>query len=133
MQLSKLAVLALAGISVFAPAALAQTKDSATLCMTLEPPILDPTQGAAQAIKEVTYGNIFEGLVALDRNSKLVPALAESWTVSDDGLVYNIGVFPYGTARAGLFMRRVCLPNGWWVFAAASGDWIPPGDLGENT
>ncbi|MFN8496241.1 MAG: hypothetical protein U0641_00125 [Anaerolineae bacterium] len=52
---------------------------------------------------------------------------------NDDGLVYNIGVFPYGTARAGLFMRRVCLPNGWWVFAAGSGDWIPPGDLGENT
>lgn len=67
----------------------AQGKDSVTLCQTLEPTILDPSAGAAAAIREVTYANIFEGLVALDRNSKLVPALAESWEASTDGLKYR--------------------------------------------
>jgi peptide/nickel transport system substrate-binding protein len=46
----------------------AQGKDSVTLCQTLEPTILDPSAGAAAAIREVTYANIFEGLVALDRS-----------------------------------------------------------------
>lgn len=67
----------------------AQGRDSLTLCQTLEPPILDPSAGAAAAIREITYANIFEGLVALDRNSKLVPALAESWEASADGLKYR--------------------------------------------
>lgn len=89
MGLSKIAVLALAGVSFLALPAVAQQKDSVTLCMTLEPPILDPTQGAAQAIKEVTYGNIFEGLVGIDRAGKIVPKLAESWTISPDALVYT--------------------------------------------
>ena len=30
--------------------------------MQLEPPILDPTAGAAAAIDEVVYANVFEGL-----------------------------------------------------------------------
>ena len=84
-----LAATLLAGVSLGALPALSQPKDSVTLCMTLEPPILDPTQGAAQAIKEVTYGNIFEGLVALDRSGKIVPKLAESWSVSADALTYT--------------------------------------------
>lgn len=67
----------------------AQGKDSVTICQTLEPTILDPTAGAAAAIREVTHGNIFEGLVALDRTSKIMPALAESWEVSADGLTYR--------------------------------------------
>lgn len=66
-----------------------QNRDHVTICQTLEPPILDPTGGAAAAIREVTYANIFEGLVGFDRNSKLVPRLAESWEVSADGLKYR--------------------------------------------
>lgn len=93
MRLTALAALALAGVSMFAPA-MAQTKDSVTLCMTLEPPILDPTQGAAQAIKEVTYNNIFEGLVSITSAGKIVPRLAQSWTVSPDNLVYTFKLHP---------------------------------------
>lgn len=94
MRLSVFAVAALAGVSVVPLPALAQSKDTVTLCMTLEPPILDPTQGAAQAIKEVTYGNLFDGLVRLDRTGKIVPALAESWTVAADGLTYTFKLRP---------------------------------------
>jgi peptide/nickel transport system substrate-binding protein len=74
----------------------AQTRDSVTLCQSLEPPVLDPTAGAAQAIREVTYLNIFEGLVALTREGRIVPRLAERTEVSPDGLTYTF------TLRAGV-------------------------------
>ncbi|MBN9445878.1 MAG: ABC transporter substrate-binding protein [Bosea sp.] len=74
--------------------AFAQVKDSVVIGMTLEPPTLDPTSRAAQAIREVVLQNIFEGLVAMDRTGKIVPALAESWTVSADGLTYTFKLRP---------------------------------------
>ncbi|MHA1552875.1 MAG: ABC transporter substrate-binding protein [Alphaproteobacteria bacterium] len=57
--------------------------------MQLEPPMLDPTGGAAAAIDEVVYANIFEGLTRFGSDGSIRPALAESWTISDDGLVYT--------------------------------------------
>lgn len=69
--------------------ALAQAKDSVTIAQTLEPPTLDPTSGAAQAIREVTLQNIFEGLVKIDRTGKLQPCLAESWQIADDNVTYR--------------------------------------------
>jgi peptide/nickel transport system substrate-binding protein len=93
MRLRVVALAMLAGVSVFTPA-LAQQKDSVTLCMTLEPPILDPTQGAAQAIKEVTYNNVFETLVSITAQGKIVPRLAESWSVSPDNLTYTFKLRP---------------------------------------
>ncbi|MCC3859710.1 ABC transporter substrate-binding protein [Pseudemcibacter aquimaris] len=56
--------------------------------LQLEPPNLDPTSGAAAAIDEVVYGNIFEGLVRIDQNGDVVPGLATSWNVSRDGRSY---------------------------------------------
>jgi len=79
----------LAGGLLSGAAAAQAAKDSLTLAMVLEPPHLDPTAGAAAAIDEVVYANIFEGLTRIDRNGVVQPALAESWTVSDDGLVYT--------------------------------------------
>ncbi len=64
-------------------------KDTLVLGMVLEPPHLDPTGHAAAAVDEVVYANIFEGLTRIDRNGAVKPALAESWTVSDDGLTYT--------------------------------------------
>ncbi|MEZ5934390.1 MAG: ABC transporter substrate-binding protein [Alphaproteobacteria bacterium] len=64
-------------------------KDGINLGMVLEPPHLDPTAGAAAAIDEVVYANVFEGLTRIDRNGVVQPALAESWVVSDDGLTYR--------------------------------------------
>jgi peptide/nickel transport system substrate-binding protein len=57
--------------------------------MQLEPPHLDPTASAAGAIREVTYANLYEGLTRLDSGGAVDPALAESWTVSEDGLTYT--------------------------------------------
>jgi peptide/nickel transport system substrate-binding protein len=55
----------------------------------LEPPHLDPTAGAAAAIDEIVYANVFEGLTRIGSRGEVLPALAESWTVSDDGKVYT--------------------------------------------
>ena len=76
------------GLAVLAQAQ-AQPKDSLTIGLTLEPPHLDPTAGAAAAIDEIVYANLFEGLTRVDENGAVQPQLAESWDVSSDGLVYT--------------------------------------------
>lgn len=84
------AIVVAAGLAVLAaPVAQAQPKNSLTIGLTLEPPHLDPTAGAAAAIDEIVYANLFEGLTRIDENGAVQPQLAESWEVSDDGLVYT--------------------------------------------
>ncbi|UCH75249.1 MAG: ABC transporter substrate-binding protein [Rhodospirillales bacterium] len=71
------------------PAAAEAAKDSLVLGMPLEPPHLDPTAGAAAAIDEVVYANVFEGLTRIDETGAVQKALAEDWTISEDGLTYT--------------------------------------------
>ncbi|WBU62976.1 ABC transporter substrate-binding protein [Paracoccus aerodenitrificans] len=68
------------------PALAAQ--DSITLGMVLEPPGLDPTGNAAAAIDEVVYSNVFEGLTKFGPDGAILPALAASWDIEDDGKTY---------------------------------------------
>jgi ABC-type dipeptide/oligopeptide/nickel transport system permease component/ABC-type transport system substrate-binding protein len=56
--------------------------------LPLEPPNLDPTSGAAGAVDEVLYGNVFEGLVKIGPRGDIQPGLAESWEITPDGLTY---------------------------------------------
>jgi peptide/nickel transport system substrate-binding protein len=76
-------LLALAAALVAAPV-FAAVKNSVTIGMTLEPPTLDPTTGAASAIGEITHYNVFEGLTKIDENFSVTPLLAEKWTFSPD-------------------------------------------------
>ncbi|WP_246449293.1 ABC transporter substrate-binding protein [Paracoccus amoyensis] len=69
-------------------AAPALAQDAITLGMVLEPPNLDPTGGAAAAIDEVVYANLFEGLTRFGPDGTIQPALAESWEVQEEGRVY---------------------------------------------
>ena len=64
-------------------------KTDITIGMQLEPPNLDPTGGAAAAIDEVVYANLFEGLTRYRPDGSIAPALAKSWEISDDGLTYT--------------------------------------------
>ena len=77
-----------AGSLADAGAALAAARKDVNVGIRLEPPHLDPTAGAAAAIGEVVYANLFEGLTRIDRAGAVKPALAESWTISDDGKTY---------------------------------------------
>jgi len=63
-------------------------KTDITLGMALEPPNLDPTGGAAAAIDEVVYANIFEGLTRFQADGSVHPALASEWTIEDEGKRY---------------------------------------------
>lgn len=63
--------------------------DAITIGMVLEPPNLDPTAGAAAAIDEVVYANVFEGLTRFGPDGAILPALARSWEVSEDGTVWT--------------------------------------------
>ena len=78
----------LIGIAVTTGAVQAAQTDI-TIGMQLEPPNLDPTAGAAAAIDEVVYANVFEGLTRFAADGGVVPALAKSWEISDDGLIYT--------------------------------------------
>lgn len=77
-------VIGLSTISAFA--------SEITVGMVLEPPHLDPTAGAAAAIDEVVYANVFEGLTRIDQNGAVQPSLARSWTISDDGMTYTFSL-----------------------------------------
>ncbi len=57
--------------------------------MSIEPSGLDPTAAAPVANAQVTWQNVYQGLVRVDRDGKVQPQLAESWTVSPDGLTYT--------------------------------------------
>ena len=63
-------------------------KTDLTIGMQLEPPNLDPTGGAAAAIDEVVYANIFEGLTRFGPDGSVRPALAASWSIENDGTRY---------------------------------------------
>jgi peptide/nickel transport system substrate-binding protein len=59
------------------------------IAVALEPPALDPTAGAAEAIDIVVYQNVFEGLTQVDETGSVQPGLATEWTISEDGLTYT--------------------------------------------
>lgn len=67
----------------------AAAKDDITIAIQLEPPHLDPTSAAAGAIDSVLYSNVFEGLTRFDSSGAVIPGLAKSWEISEDGLTYT--------------------------------------------
>lgn len=92
---------AVAALALLAGVLSASAKDTLTLGLPIEPTGLDPTISAPVAIREVTWGNIYEGLTTLDKDGKVQPLLATEWAVSDDGLEYTFKLRPDVTFHNG--------------------------------
>ncbi len=65
---------------------------SLAIGFVLEPISLDFTQTSGAAIPQVLLTNVYETLVKLDQSGKIVPGLAQSWTVSPDGKTYTFNL-----------------------------------------
>ena len=83
------AVIATLTVSVFA-----DTRTDAIIGLQLEPPHLDPTSAAAGAIDQVLYANVYEGLTRFTEQGDIIPQLATSWEISDNGLLYHFTLQP---------------------------------------
>ncbi len=81
--------LAICSALAFAAGAATAQDSDVMIALQLEPPHLDPTSAAAGAIDQVLYSNVFEGLTKFGPSGEILPSLAESWEVSDDGTVYT--------------------------------------------
>lgn len=82
-------VMMASALALMAGLGAAQAQTAISIGMQLEPPNLDPTGGAAEAIDSVVYANIFQGLTRFTSDGSVIPSLAESWEISPDGLVYT--------------------------------------------
>ncbi len=60
-----------------------------TLGLVAEPASLDFTKTDGAAIPQALLVNVYEGLVKLDQDGKIVPALATKWSVSADNKTYT--------------------------------------------
>ena len=89
-KLVLLVAAAITALSLLPQAVSAQArKDSVVIGMTLEPPGLDPTAGAAAAIAEVTLYNVYETLTKIKEDGSVAPLLAESWDSAPDLKTYT--------------------------------------------
>ena len=81
------AAAAVTGMQLTVPAA-EEEKTVVRMNVESEPDNLDPWLSAASDT-EAVFHNVFEGLVLFDETGDLVPGLAESWEISEDGLTYT--------------------------------------------
>jgi len=88
--------------------------------MTLEPPGLDATAGAAAAIGEITHLNIYEGLTKVNGNGTVTPLLSSGWTVSGDVKTYTFKLLsgvkfqdgePFSSADVKFSFERAAAPD----------------------
>ena len=58
------------------------------VAVPIDPDTFDPHRAVAAATQEIDF-NIYQGLVSYDAEGRIIPALAESWDISEDGTVYT--------------------------------------------
>ena len=61
---------------------------SVTVAVTDDPPNLDPHITTAASARNVLH-NVFATILEINEDLEIIPGLAESWEVSDDGLTYT--------------------------------------------
>lgn len=91
----KKAVLLGAALLAFSPIAelsaatvAAQEEQVLNVAIGSEPPTIDPAL-ATDSTSGAIIKNVFEGLTAMNNEGEVLPAAAESWEVSEDGLTYT--------------------------------------------
>jgi len=62
------------------------------VCQPAEPPGLDPTANTAAAIDRVVWANVYETLTKINDQGQILPGLAKSWSVSQDGKIYTFSL-----------------------------------------
>ncbi|WP_158879831.1 ABC transporter substrate-binding protein [Amycolatopsis anabasis] len=77
------------GCSAGSRATVANDESSLSVGFTAEPQNFDFTRTDGAAIPQALLYNVYEGLVKLDANGRIVPLLAESWSVSPDRKTYD--------------------------------------------
>jgi peptide/nickel transport system substrate-binding protein len=85
---ASVAATVIAGLPVLAAPVRAQVIDIAT---DTSPVGLDPHVATSFATFLVV-SNVYEGLTAIDKDLRIVPALADTWTISADGLTYDFHI-----------------------------------------
>ncbi|MFV0476041.1 MAG: ABC transporter substrate-binding protein [Pikeienuella sp.] len=83
------ASLTLAAVLALAPPCLAAAAEKVVIGFQQEPTALDPTADATASIDGMMTQDVFESLLTVSPAGEPLPALAESWTISDDGLTYT--------------------------------------------
>lgn len=68
---------------------------------TNEPTGLVRNVGGSSGVSQTMTRNVFEGLTSVDVDGQVVPTLAESWDVSEDGLTYTFHLQPDVTFHDG--------------------------------
>lgn len=69
----------------------AASAQTVTVGLDADPPRLDPALSTAFVDRQV-LNQIFDKLVDLDQNLKIVPALAKSWKITNGGLTYTFAL-----------------------------------------
>ena len=85
-QLSTLALAAALGLGLVQPVA---ADALLRIGLQQEPTTLDPTSDATASIAGMLGQNVYESLTTVDESGAVLPQLAESWDVSEDGLTYT--------------------------------------------
>ncbi|MEM3658756.1 MAG: ABC transporter substrate-binding protein [Candidatus Hadarchaeum sp.] len=85
----------LAVLGLFGVVAFGQPIEGGRLVWALyeEPPTLDPV-GSTLAVQHMINDHIFEHLCVFDNNGRLQPHLCTDWTVSADGLIWDVALKP---------------------------------------
>ena len=76
----------------FAGSAQAAPSDTVTIGFSLEPTNLDISGTAGAAIPQVLLNNVYEGLLRVQNDGKIVGALAKTYTTSADGKTFTFNL-----------------------------------------
>lgn len=80
-RILSLLIIFLAALSVF-------STERIVVAVMQDPDFLDPHRAAASGTYEMMF-NVFEGLLKPDSKGNVIPAIAESYSISPDGLTYT--------------------------------------------